>query len=81
MQAFETISFVEQTPSPTQQDGKNDHDELIQKVPFEQGANERETAMHANALPGLLLQLSDRLGIIPLDDGCRPPCLDVAQGG
>ncbi len=72
---------MEQTPSPTQQDGKNDHDELIQKIPFEQGANERETSMCANVLPRLLLQLSDRLGNIPLDSGCGLPFLDIAQGG
>lgn len=80
-QLLETISLVEQTPTPTQQDGIHDQDQLIQQILVEQGAHERETAMHAYVFPRLLLQLSDRLGNVSTDDGCGLPFCDSAQGG
>jgi hypothetical protein len=81
MQSFEAISLVEQTPSPTQQNGEHPQIELIQQIPFEQGAHEGQTAMHANILPRLLLQVRDCLGNISREDCGGLPLLDVAQSG
>ena len=77
VQPLEADPILEETLSMAYNNRVDQEYQLIQKVLFEEGGDEAGTSGCTNVLPWQLLQLSDCLGKISLDQ-CRVlPCVDT----
>src|SRR2546423_6553836 len=81
VQSLEATPILEETLSMACNNRMNQEDQLIQKALFKEGGDESGTSGGANVLSWQLLQLSDFLGEIPLDQGRVLPFVDTVQRG